>query len=184
MPRATKPTSKSQTGSAAALRKLVGAGATAAPAEKHAEGHETEAPKLPTPRAGLVRTDVDGVYVNEMGTKVDHRGIALSIQKLKAKYNEQAVDVLGVPLRTPLDLLRMVAMDPRVPMHVRIEAAKAATPYISRKMPTAVDGGEDPSNPDGPGLPIKTEVGFGDLGKLSATDLAAFRALMEKTHKE
>jgi hypothetical protein len=48
---------------------------------------------------------------------------------------------------TPLELfLSVVRSEKEVPIDARIEAAKAAAPYMHRKMPIAIEGG-DPSKP-------------------------------------
>lgn len=40
---------------------------------------------------------------------------------------------------TPLEYLKQVACDPTVPRSHRIDAAKAAAPYLHRKMPTQIE---------------------------------------------
>lgn len=47
---------------------------------------------------------------------------------------------------TPLEFLLSVVHDPTAHMDYRIDAAKGAMPYVHRKMPIAIEGG-DPSKP-------------------------------------
>ena len=43
---------------------------------------------------------------------------------------------------TPLEFLLAEMQDPENPKHVRIDCAKNAAPYVHRRMPQAIDGGE------------------------------------------
>ena len=43
---------------------------------------------------------------------------------------------------TPLEFLMSVIRDPKAKSSQRLDAAKAAAPYMHRKMPIAIEGGE------------------------------------------
>jgi hypothetical protein len=93
-----------------------------------------------SPRTALVATDVPGVFRNKKtGLLVDADGIAVDFKGVKRADDHRFKEVLGRDPITPLDVMTGVAMDPRNPMHVRMDAAKHATPYLSPKL-VAVQG--------------------------------------------
>lgn len=71
----------------------------------------------------------------------------------------------------PLDFLMSVLRDDNVRFAAKVEAAKAAAPYIHRKMPIAIEGGD-------PDKPLRLDVTT--LKKLTGTELAALRVILEK----
>jgi Family of unknown function (DUF5681) len=72
---------------------------------------------------------------------------------------------------TPLDFLLSLVRDERVPLDMRLSAATAAAPYMHRKMPVAIDGGD-------PSQPIVFEASA--LQGLSVGDKMVLRSLFEK----
>jgi len=100
-------------------------------------------PKMkPGTRAFIRRTELPGVFLNQEGAQVDERGVLLSLSTVKAIDAQLDVDVLGVPVTSPAMLLKRVAMDPSLPLAMRVSAAVSAAPYFDRKMPTAIEGGD------------------------------------------
>lgn len=113
------------------------------------------------PRSTLKATDVPGVYRNRVGALVDSDGVLMAFKNIKKADDDRFTEVLGNAPTTPLDVMTGVAMDPRNPMHVRLDAAKHATPYIKPKL-VAVQGvaGAAPIN-----------VGFDKLDDAALTDV-------------
>lgn len=68
---------------------------------------------------------------------------------------DDLASVVGHEVTTPAQYMKAVALDPRVPLATRLEAAKAAAPYTDRKQPMALDGG---LNTDGTPRPIQLEM--------------------------
>jgi hypothetical protein len=99
-------------------------------------------PKLkPGSRTLLRRTELPGVFLNGEGAQVDERGVLLSLSSVKTIERQLDVDVLGEPVTSPAMLLKRVAMDPSLPLSMRVSAAVSAAPYFDRKMPLALEGG-------------------------------------------
>jgi hypothetical protein len=71
------------------------------------------------------------------------KGIPRKKPASKRELRRQAIAASGL---TPLEFLLSVVRDAEVHMDYRINAAKAAAPYVHRKMPIAIDGG-DPNKP-------------------------------------
>jgi len=90
----------------------------------------------------LRRTELPGVFLNKEGAQVDERGILLSLSTVKALERGQDEAVLGEPVTSPAMLLKRVALDPTLPLTMRLSAAVSAAPYYDRKMPTAIEGGD------------------------------------------
>ena len=92
--------------------------------------------------AVLELTGIPGVYRNRVGVLVDSRGVSVSFKELKVKDKarwEQALD--GGAVEQPADFLKAVCMDPSIPLHVRLDTAKAAAPFFTPKR-LAVQGVE------------------------------------------
>lgn len=142
-------------------------------------------PEIPAGDAGaaqevdplLRRTEWPGVFVNPSGDHVDARGVLLAFTALRAAAAANETEVLGKPAETPAEVLKYAALNLKLPLLVRLEAAKAAAPYYDRKKPTSIDAGADPDNPAGPGLPLGN---LADLRGLDAKELAALYALLKK----
>lgn len=90
-------------------------------------------------KLGLTPTDKDGVFRNRAGILVDESGILLAFGAMKNAEAELDEQILGGPVDTPAKLLKRVALDPRQPMFLRLDAAKAAAPYFDRKTPVAIE---------------------------------------------
>ncbi len=116
------------------------------------------------------------VKINADGNAVDENGVLLSFKALRDKHVAHEVTVLGKEAETPAEVLKLAALDRRLPLNMRIDAAKNAAPYYDRKKPVAIDGGADPTKPDGPGLPI----GVKNLKGLDDAELTALEALLGK----
>jgi hypothetical protein len=83
------------------------------------------------------------VYLNAFNVPCDADGLALGFATLKALDRAKLAEVIDESADTPAKFLKALALDPRQPMAVRFEAAKAAAPYFDRKAPVAIDGGLD-----------------------------------------
>lgn len=169
MPRSTTPTTKTAAVKASAKK---AAGAKKAVASKDAQ-----------PRAGSTlraHPTKEGVWLNSMDVECDHRGISLAFlgaaADMVAATKVREIEVLGREATDPLDVLRYGAMDRALPYPVRMEAAGKAVAYTNRKMPMAVDGGPNPNDPNGPGLPINIT----DLKGLTGAEITALKALLLK----
>lgn len=103
----------------------------------------------------------------------------LSFLQLKQKEDKAHIEVLGHPVATPAQYLKAVALDPRVSMGVRLDAAKAAAPYTDRKMPSAVDGGVDPNT--GAALPLFPPSMFEGLSDEAIKQIKAIFATKDKS---
>lgn len=97
------------------------------------------------PKHGLRPSATPGVYLNALNVPCNELGVALSFMEVKRRDVQSLEEAAGRPVNTPAEFLSAVAMDPRQPMPVRIDAAKSAAPYTDRKQPVAVDGGLDPN---------------------------------------
>lgn len=131
---------------------------------------------LPPLRPRLTLTELPGVYLNADGRKVDEDGVLLALRPLQQAEADRDEEILGEPVTSPAMLLKRVALDPTLPMHMRIAAATSAAPYYDRKMPVALEGGGEGSPP------IKTEhsVLLKNLNALSAEDRKAALTLLER----
>lgn len=125
--------------------------------------------RAPT-RLQLKPTDIPGVYRNKVGTLTGEDGVALSFKTLRAKDDERFAEALkGGEVAEPADLLKAVALDPRMPLHVRLDAANKAAPFFTPKR-VAVQGvaGAPPI-----GVESISKLSQKDLDKLEAAYLAA-----------
>lgn len=111
-----------------------------------AEIDRADLPATPRSRISSLRpTDTPGVFKNRANVLVDADGVAISFRHLKAADTDRAQEVIGRTAITPLDVMLVNAMDPRLPAHVRHAAAKDAAPYIHAKK-VAIQGGDTPLN--------------------------------------
>ena len=124
--------------------------------------------------AGLRPSDIPGVWLNRFNIPCDADGVSLSFKTVRTKDRENMAEVLDDAVTTPAQYLRAVALDPRFPTAVRVDAAKAAAPYTDRKQPTALDGGVDA---EGKVMPL---LGAEVLGRLTLDELVVMRALLAK----
>lgn len=187
MPRSTTPLTKTAAVKAAASKTAATKKRSVAPSVSQVDrtkgikpfpkGPLSGAEEADTP-PGLRATNKPGVFLNSTGTECDYRGIALALLRASKVSQEQAeIEVLGHIAKDPVDVLKFGALDRSLPLGVRLEFAKGAAPYTNRKMPVAVDGGANPNDPNGPGLPIN----IADLKGLDAKELASLKALLQKT---
>ncbi len=121
-------------------------------------------------------TEVPGVYLNADGLKVDESGVLLTLRPLQVAEAARDEEILGEPVTTPAQLLKRVALDPSLALHIRMTAAVAAAPYFDRKMPTALEGGPEGSPP------IRTEhsVTLKNLNALGPEERKAALLMLEK----
>ena len=121
----------------------------------------------------LRHSPTPGVFLNSLNIPCDENGVALDFVRVKQLDRDNMSAVLDRPIATPRDFLESVAMDPRQPLGVRMEAAKIVIPYTDRRKPQSIDGGVDPQT--GEVLPL----GF-DVSLLSDKELSALDALLAK----
>lgn len=171
--RTSSPSSKTPTKVAAPAVKPRGAARPPALSEA-TKRKSRELLDLPEPK-NLRKSDVPGLWINGDGQMVDERGIAVSWRQVKEAEAEQDSEVLGHEVTTPAELMKRIALDPRQPLYLRLDAAKAAAPYYDRKMPTALEGG-DADKP----LRAEHSVLIRNLNSLSAAERKAALALLEK----
>lgn len=96
-------------------------------------------PQADKPLPHLAATDRPGVYLNSNGAFVDSNGVLLSLAALGDA--EAALDeaILGKKVETPAELMKRIALDPRLPLTMRLDAAKGAAPYYDKKTPIATE---------------------------------------------
>lgn len=70
---------------------------------------------------------------------------------------------------TPLEFLMSILRDPKAKFYEKLDAAKAAAPYMHRKMPIAVEGGDS-----------ERPILLHDLSRLSDSELLMLKTLLEK----
>jgi len=126
-----------------------------------------------TPRkVKLTPTDIPGVFRNKAGTLVDEHNVALSFKALHTKDQERFSEALnGGGVSQPADLLKAVALDPRLPLHTRLDAANKAAPYFTPKK-VAIQGVEGAA-----------PIGIQDVAALPQKDLDRLEALYAQAAK-
>lgn len=126
-----------------------------------------------TPRkVKLTPTDIPGVFRNKVGTLVDENNVALSFKALRTKDQERFSEALGGgEVTQPADLLKAVALDPRLPLHTRLDAANKAAPYFTPKK-VAIQGVEGAA-----------PIGIQDVAALPQKDLDRLEALYAQAAK-
>lgn len=91
-------------------------------------------------RTTLVETDIPGVFRNTRnGQLVNDSGVLLSFAKLKSMDEDRWTEVNGSMPKTPAELLKTIAFDPRFHIDVRIRCAKDAAPFYDMRMPLRVE---------------------------------------------
>lgn len=93
----------------------------------------------PGQQPGLAATDKPGIYVNEAGAYVDSNGVLASFAALGAAEAALDEQILGKKVETPAELMKRIALDPRLPLTMRLDAAKGAAPYYDKKTPIATE---------------------------------------------
>lgn len=125
--------------------------------------------------ANLTPTERAGVWRNAAGLDVDANGAGLDVQALSEQLElSEEERVLGRRAQTPAEVMKYAALNRKLPLGLRLTAAKDAAPYYDRKQPQALDGGVDPT---GTPQPIRLE----NLAGLSTEELTQLRALLAKS---
>lgn len=120
----------------------------------------------------LTPTDIPGVFRNKVGTLVDENNVALSFKALRAKDQERFSEALGgAEVTQPAELLKAVALDPRLPLHTRLDAANKAAPYFTPKK-VAIQGVEGAA-----------PIGIQEVSSLPQKDLDRLEALYAQAAK-
>ena len=102
-------------------------------------GKPNSTPSADTPPNYLAPTDDPDVFRNAAGLLVDKNGVFIGYAKSKENEDEIAERIIGGPVDSPAKLLKRVALDPTMPMALRLDAAKAAAPYFDKKTPVSVE---------------------------------------------
>jgi len=97
------------------------------------------------------------------------KGTRHKISLLTERARMQLAEREGIE---PLQFLMSVMRDPKASLDYQLEAAKIAAPYLHRKMPISIEGGD-------PTRPIVT-LDAAQLRNLNKTELTALRALLAK----
>lgn len=97
------------------------------------------------------------------------KGARGKVTMLTEKQRQALAERAGI---TPLEFLISVMRDPKASMDYKVEAAKIAAPYMHRKMPIAIEGGD-------PTKPIVT-LDAAQLRNLKTTELQTLRELLGK----
>lgn len=117
---------------------------------------------------GIGRRFQPGVSGNPSGRPKNGNSPKPSKRRSLFEARRQIIAQSGL---TPLEFLLSVVRDPECHMDYRIDAAKAASPYVHRKMPIAIEGGD-------PTKPIVFEASV--LAVLAPSEKMMLLALMEK----
>lgn len=115
-------------------------------------------------------SDIEGVYVNRMGVLVDADGIMISLARAREIEEERFGDTTP---STPAELLKAAALNQRLPLEVRLDAAGKAAPYFDRKVPVGIEGSM-------PGSPINLTTLRKGLKNLTPQELETLIALLAK----
>lgn len=76
-----------------------------------------------------------------MGAHVDSRGVLLSWSEVRSRERALDTEIIGEPADTPAKFLKRVALDNRIALATRLDAAQRAAPYFDAKMPLKFEGG-------------------------------------------
>lgn len=97
------------------------------------------------------------------------KGARSKITMLTEKQRIELAQRTGI---TPLEFLMSVLRDPAAPFDYKVECAKIASPYLHRKMPIAIEGGD-------PTKPLIT-LDAAQLRNISTTELKALKDILAK----
>lgn len=117
------------------------------------------------PARHLTPTDDPNVFINAAGMLVDEKGVWVGYAKAKETEEEAELRILGEKADTPAKVMKRIALDPTLPLVVRLDAAKSAAPYYDKKTPVAVE--------------TKTEDFSIDLAKVASLPRAKRIALLD-----
>lgn len=123
----------------------------------------------------LRKTDVPGVFRNQDGALVNESNVLMSLRQVQAAEQDRALEVLGEEVSSPAMLLKRVALDPTLPLSMRLSAAVSAAPYYDRKMPVAIEGGD-------PDKPMRTETKL-TLSRLNGLEPAERKLALDLLEK-
>lgn len=102
---------------------------------------------------------------------MDEYGVLLSFKELQKRDAQRFAEVVEDPsIQSPAELLRAIALDPRHPLLMRMEAAVKAAPYFDKKKPLAIE-----TAPAAP-TPLNEET----LKNMSPDELLQLLALLKK----
>lgn len=99
---------------------------------------EADAPPLPH----LTPTGEPGVFLNGMGQRVDANGVLLRFLT-PDNEEEYGAKLIGGPVDSPAKVMQRIALDPLLPLSLRLDAAKGAAPYFDKKKPIAIEQKSD-----------------------------------------
>lgn len=102
-------------------------------------GNDVIGSKPAAPLRHLTPTDDPGVFLNAAGLLVDAKGVWVGLAKSKETEEAAELRILGEKADTPAKVMKRIALDPTLPMVMRLDAAKAAAPYYDKKTPVAVE---------------------------------------------
>jgi len=106
------------------------------PARRKSVAAKTEADAPPLPH--LTPTDDPSVFVNAMGQRVDANGVLLRFLT-PDNEEEYGAKIIGEAVDTPAKVMKRIALDPLLPLSLRLDAAKGAAPYFDKKKPIAIE---------------------------------------------
>lgn len=124
--------------------------------------------KATRPRSALKATDVPGVFRTKDGSFVDENGVDMEFKSIKKRDDARFAEVTGSAPTQPADLLKAVALDPRNPLHMRMDAATKAAPYFTPKL-VAVQGVQGAA-----------PIGIQALGGMTQEQLNQYEALLRQ----
>ena len=111
----------------------------AAQTPKSSRSERSTRPRSEADGPSLRPTETSGVFRNGAGLLVDSNGVLLSWMRATESEEATAIRIMGAPVTSPAQLLKLVALDPLMPLSVRLNAAKDAAPYYDAKMPLKVE---------------------------------------------
>ncbi len=108
------------------------------PSLRDVKNDEPTDPLLTPSLPHLTSTGIPGIFLNRDGKQVDSRGVLFNMGLAQKDEDALAFEILGETVDSPAKLLKRVALDPRLPLMMRVDAAKAAAPYYDKKTPVAI----------------------------------------------
>ena len=133
-----------------------------------------EKPDAPSPLLRLTATADPEVFLNSSGMLVNAKGVWVGLSKSQETEEAAELRVLGEKADTPAKVMKRIALDPALPLAMRLDAAKNAAPYFDRKTPVAVENTNQDFSLDVAAvakLPRKTRLEFLETLKTLGVDL-------------